>query len=551
MGALALCVGKAASFDGALRDLAALLHSAKASGQRAPAARLELMANMGHEIRTPMNGILGMTELLLATPLDERQRRFAKAVYRSGEALLETVNNILDLSAIEAGRLELTSSAFDPVALVHETLAMLRTMADDKGLVLSLVESTILPARVRADALRLRQVLAQLVTNAIKFSERGAVAIELGLLEGLTEGEPQQLVCRVRDSGIGIPPEALPRLFRADPQVHSGLARRYGGNGIGLALARRLVGLMGGEITVESAPGLGSEFTFSVRIETLAPEPPARAAPARTASALQQHVLVVEDNPVNQEVIGQMLRAAGCRVHVAAGALTALRAMCEWRFDLVLMDIEMPGMDGAEALRWLRRGPGRRFAFITSAETPVIAVTANAFAGDEARFLGFGFNAYLPKPFRQSQLIDMLNRYLPPSATLRAPQASDPGTQGGAAPTILDANALQRLRDLDPTGANNLMQRIAQAFETSVTRLLPQLQTAQATGDLAGIHHVAHTLKSSSASIGAMRLSQLCAETEAMARDGRTDDMPAKTAAVAAEVANALDALKRMLGNPP
>src|SRR6185369_1456158 len=220
-----------------------------------------------------------------------------------------------------------------------------------------------------------------------------------------------------------------------------------------------------------------------------------------------------------------MLRHLGLKVRVAAGALQGLRALCEAHFDLVLMDIQMPGMDGVEALSWFRRGCGGRFDFLTPTDTPVIAVTANALGGDQDRFLALGFDDYLSKPFRQSQLLAMLTKRLSPRAPAGADETPPPGgaavrsedaawAQVDAQGSVLDASALERLRELDPKGENQLLSRVIKAFESSAARLLPQLQDAQRAGDHNGVRHVAHTLKSSSASIGAMKLSTLCAEIE-------------------------------------
>jgi CheY-like chemotaxis protein len=246
---------------------------------------------------------------------------------------------------------------------------------------------------------------------------------------------------------------------------------------------------------------------------------------------------------------------------VANGALQGLRALCEAHFDLILMDIQMPGMDGVEALSWFRRGSDGRFAFVTPTDTPVIAVTANALGGDEDRFLALGFDDYLSKPFRQSQLLAMLNKCL---SAKPAAAASEGPLPGGAAPVgadtswalpegtehILDAEALQRLRELDPRGENQLLSRVIKAFDTSASRLVPQVQGAMRAGDHAGVRHVAHTLKSSSASIGAMKLSQMCAEIEARIRTERLDQLDARVEAMCAEVQVVLQALKRLLDAP-
>lgn len=264
---------------------------------------------------------------------------------------------------------------------------------------------------------------------------------------------------------------------------------------------------------------------------------------------LDRRVLVVEDNRVNQEVIGQMLRRLGCEVQLAGSATEGLRALCERSFDLILMDIQMPAMDGIEALHWFRRGGLGRYAFVTSPSTPVVAVTANALGGDEQRFLDLGFDDYLAKPFRQSQLLAMLTRNLTLSAPVPPADAPESGAAAPApaTPSILDQAALDRLRELDPRGENKLIERVLRAFETSVARLLPQLDEARAAGDRAGIRHVAHTLKSSSASIGAIKLSQLCADIEGMIRLERHDGLDERVDAMCAEVQIVLQALRGLM----
>jgi CheY-like chemotaxis protein len=295
-----------------------------------------------------------------------------------------------------------------------------------------------------------------------------------------------------------------------------------------------------------------------------------RGEVAQEARRINKAVLVIEDNSVNQEVCSQMLKRLGCEVRVASSALEGLRRLGEQRFDLVLMDIQMPGMDGVEALGWFRRGSNNRFSFVTPSDTPVIAVTANALDGDEERFLGLGFDDYLSKPFRQSQLHKVLVEHTHidasdlPDAPITAPTPLQDETDSGSTghkpshgttdesmsagwEQVLDRQALQRLQDLDPKGDNKLIERVSKAFENSVGRMLPQLEDAIKVGDHAGIAHVAHTLKSSSASIGALKLSQMCAEIEAMIRRPTGEDLTTRISAIRPEVERVTASLRLLL----
>jgi signal transduction histidine kinase/CheY-like chemotaxis protein len=503
------------------------------------------IAHLSHEIRTPMSGILGMAELLQDTRLSDKQRRFVQAIGRSGETLLAIVNDVLDFSKIEAGRLELVQADFAPCDLAAEVLELQACAARQKAVSLHLHIEPGLPDRVRGDPQRLRQVLANLLANAVKFTDVGHVELRLAPVTG----KPGSCEFSVNDTGIGIEAELLPRLFTAFTQGRAGTSRA-GGTGLGLAISRQLVKLMGGSIDVESRPGQGSSFRFELPLLP-ADTPPAGVTEAanvtescRLTKRIGTRILAVEDNAVNQEVIGQMLESWGCHVVLRSGAMAGLQALRETRFDLVLMDIQMPGMNGVEALEAFRRR-AEADGFLTPASTPVIAVTADALGDDQARYLGAGFDGYLSKPFRQSQLHAMLTSH----TRLSCPEDSFERGAAGAAPSaaVLDEQALDRLRELDPNGENKLMERVVSAFETSVSRLMPQLQEAMASLQLPGIRHVAHTLKSSSASIGALELSRICADVEAMARQQQTDGMQGRVDALQAEVETVRVALKQVL----
>jgi CheY-like chemotaxis protein len=277
----------------------------------------------------------------------------------------------------------------------------------------------------------------------------------------------------------------------------------------------------------------------------------ARTEGLATISHLGLNVLIVEENTVDQEVIGQLLRQLGCRTRLASSAIEGLCALCEQSFDLVLMDIQMPTTDGIAALHEFRRGTNGRYRFTTARDTPVVAVTSHARDGDEQRLIDLGFDDHLPRPFRQNQLKAMLNRTMKPVCAARAEDAAPTGAAGPAAlgaGSVLDPQALQRLRELDPTGQNNLLERVFKAFDSSVLRLLPQLRDAHRRGDNAGVRHVVHTLKSSTASIGANRLSRQCAEIEGMIRLDDTSELDARVQAMMAEAEVVLQEVRRGTG---
>jgi CheY-like chemotaxis protein/two-component sensor histidine kinase len=382
--------------------------------EQAVAAKAVFLATMSHEIREPMNGVLGMTRLLLETPLSSEQRSFVEAVLDSGEALLTIINDILDLSRMEAGRLDLEAIDFDPRSLVERTTTLLRQRAEDKGLTLEVEIDPALPRMLRGDPGRLRQILINLLGNAIKFTSEGTVALRLCL------GERADARCRVgfvvSDTGIGIPEHALGNLFAPYTQADPSVPRLFGGSGLGLTICHRLVALMGGSIRAASAPGDGTTFRFDVALDAVAEHP----APLPGHDVAGMAVLVVDPTPATREMVQQQLRSWRIDVEEATSGGEALRILHEARarpFDVVLVDSYLTDMSGEELGRRIRFDPAL-------AAISLVMLASSGLRGDAARVEAIGFAAYLQKPLTASTLLDCL-------AELRSPSAAPDHHRGG------------------------------------------------------------------------------------------------------------------------
>ena len=576
----------------------------RAVAEQSSVAKSEFLANMSHEIRTPLTAILGFAENLLESDLPETERRSAvRTILRNGEHLLEVINDILDLSKIEAGKLDVELLPVSIVQLAADVCSIMRVRAEAKQLPLRLIYASPVPEAIQADPTRLRQILINLVGNAIKFTSRGEVSV---IVSCLPHDAPEpRLHFAVRDTGIGMTPDQSHRLFEAFTQADGSTSRRYGGSGLGLAISRRLARMLGGDVTCQSQVGLGSTFTATIatgpldvvawysdpsEVQLDDPHPATSELPPFPAGT---RILLVEDSPDNQLLIGQFLRKLGVEVEVAdngqVGLEAALGAVAAGRpYSLILMDMQMPVLDGLSAVRQLRRQGYRH---------PILALTANTMAGDQQKCLDAGCDDFATKPIQRPRLHGQISALLPavanavwpaglgagksPSTTSQAadrsptsgrpglavvagvspqpspptgsPQAEDAGLANPPHPSRAGGSrgvesAIDLPTALDRVGQDaGMLAELAGLFRDSAPEQIRGLFRAVETLDRSLLKRLAHTLKNSADNLGARRATQSAWQLEKLAARGSPEELRNALASVETDLADLVSAVESLL----
>jgi PAS domain S-box-containing protein len=528
--------GEVEHLEGLIQDITeqkrmeAELRSARLRAEQASRAKSEFLANMSHEIRTPMNAVLGLTKLALKRVADPEVRGFLEGVTEAGASLLAVLGDILDFSKIEAGRMEIEEEEFDPAAALVAAARTLEVQARRKGLDLAVRTPGGLPPLMRGDEARFKQVLMNLLGNAVKFTAAGTICATARIVPGV-EGGLEELHVSVSDTGIGIPPEKLEMIFETFTQADSTTTRRFGGAGLGLAISRKLVTMMGGRIWAESAEGRGSTFHFLLPLKAARPSPGACVPwqPPPRADRLQRplRILLAEDEPANQIFARTFLEEEGHAVSLAEDGARVLERLSGESFDVVLMDVSMPVLDGLEATRLIREGkaPG------ANPEIPIVALTAHAVKGDRERFLAAGMDACVIKPVDLDELTAIL---------ARVQRGEPPGGQGRGrgrgADGVFDGEWLKKWF----SGRQRVLKTLLQVFTDETPGRLARIGRAVQSGDALETQSLAHSIKGSAGVVGAAGLKAAAQRLEEAARAGDLEAMNELLAVLHDRAGNAL-----------